>query len=136
PPPAVAEPAADAPVEGPPAAAQPAPSPGRKVRWVALALAVAVVAAAAGYITLGRRSPQRYPAAWDQRVVDLVSFVEDKRGLNFQHPVFVDFLTPGEYHKQTTTDTKALSAEDKRELERANGLLRAMGLVSGKVDLL
>ena len=36
----------------------------------------------------------RYPAAWDPRVVDLVSFVEKQRGLNFEHPVFVDFLDP------------------------------------------
>ena len=39
-----------------------------------------------------------HPEAWDPRVEHLVRFVEDERGLDFDHPVYVDFLTGGRVH--------------------------------------
>ena len=39
-----------------------------------------------------------HPDEWDPRVVDLAAFVEDERGLDFDHPVYVDFLTPARVH--------------------------------------
>ena len=39
-----------------------------------------------------------HPDEWDPRVADLAAFVEDERGLDFDHPVYVDFLTAGRVH--------------------------------------
>jgi hypothetical protein len=74
------------------------------------------------------------PAAWDERVLPLVSFVEEKRGLKFKQPVFVAFLTAEQYTEQVTgTD---LTKEDKEDIEQAEGLSRALGLIKPETDLL
>ena len=41
---------------------------------------------------------------WDPRVQDLVRFVEAERGLTFEHPVPVDFLTPEQFRDELTTE--------------------------------
>jgi hypothetical protein len=91
-----------------------------------------------GAVLVGRRhsSAITYPKSWDPRVEALVSFVQQNRGLTFKHPVAVDFLTPEQYHKVMTTDASSVSAKDRQDLERATGLLRGVGLLTGKVDLL
>ena len=76
-----------------------------------------------------------HPSRWDPRVADLVSFVEQARGLHFDHPVQVDFLDPAAYTKASTTDVGTLGAGDKAQLARDVGQLRALGVVSGKLDL-
>ncbi len=38
-----------------------------------------------------------YPAVWDDRVVELVTFVETERGLTFFHPVDVQFLAEPDF---------------------------------------
>lgn len=78
----------------------------------------------------------RFPSAWDSRVKPIVDFVARERGLTYEHPVKVQFLTAADYSKQTRTKDSSLSAKDRKEMERTVGLLRAGGLVSGKVDLL
>ena len=64
-----------------------------------------------------------------------VDFVEKERGLEFEHPVYVDFLTAKEFKEQVTADRDDLTDDDLEELEQATGLLRALGLVEGDVDL-
>lgn len=118
--------------------APPAPPRRRHRVWavvgvVAGLLLIGIVAAAVVPL-LGHRGPG-HPSRWDPRVADLAAFVEDERGLDFRHPVYVDFLTPAEYRKITRRDAKDLTAEDKRQLNEAAGLLRAVGLVEGDVDL-
>ena len=95
------------------------------------ALAFAAVVTASFVI---RSDP--YPDEWDPRAVDLVAFVERERGLEFDHPVHIDFLTPAEYSEATRTDDGALTDEERRSFEETAGLLRSLGLVSGDVDLL
>ncbi len=68
------------------------------------------------------------PAKWDRRVADLADFVERKRGLDFEHPVPVRFLTDRQFTKEFQTDESDLTAQDKKDLEQTAGLLRAVGL--------
>jgi hypothetical protein len=76
-----------------------------------------------------------HPDAWDPRVLDLAAFVEDERGLAFEHPVHVDFLTAEEYSEETTTDADGVADEERAELDRYAAELRAFGLASGAIDL-
>ncbi|MGH9213315.1 MAG: hypothetical protein ACRD2C_21990 [Acidimicrobiales bacterium] len=77
----------------------------------------------------------RYPDEWDPRVAELAEFVERERGLEFEHPVTVEFLTEGEYGARTRLTETDLTAQDRRELTRQTSLLRALGLASGELDL-
>jgi hypothetical protein len=77
-----------------------------------------------------------HPKRWDPRVADLVSFVERARGLTYRHPVTVEFLSPAAYTKATAKDTSDLDAQDRADLARSTSQLRALGVLSGKVDLL
>jgi hypothetical protein len=76
-----------------------------------------------------------HPDAWDPRVADIAAFVEQERGHDFDHPVYVDFLSPADYTKATTTESAGLTDEDREELEQYAGELRAFGVGSGKIDL-
>ena len=76
-----------------------------------------------------------HPDEWDPRVADLAAFVEDERGLDFDHPVYVDFLTPDEYTEQTTDDEAAVADEERAELDRYAAELRALGVATGELDL-
>ncbi len=51
------------------------------------------------------------------------------------HPVAVRFLPPARFEKGVTSDQDKLTAQDRRDLEHFTGLMRAFGLISGKVDL-
>lgn len=75
-----------------------------------------------------------HPDRWDERVVDLVAFVEDERGLEFEHPVAVDFLTAEEYSERTRIDEAELTDEDRRLIEEGAAPLRALGLVPEDFD--
>jgi hypothetical protein len=77
-----------------------------------------------------------HPDEWDERVVDLVAFVEDERELPFDHPVAVDFLTPTQYSERTRIDESELSREDRRLIEDGTAPLRALGLVPVGFDAL
>ncbi|MEO7351997.1 MAG: hypothetical protein ABIW17_08875, partial [Marmoricola sp.] len=60
---------------------------------------------------------------------------EKQRGLLFRHPVTVRFLQAAEFEKTVTADEGKLNKEDKTEIEHFTGLLRAIGLITGDVDL-
>lgn len=113
-------------------------------RWGLVALAVLLIAGALAAVVVtrdeggaakaggpGRDEP---PAQWDPRLDDLVSFVERERGLEFDHPVRTDFLTPAKFRAQVTNDDE-LTPEDEESLEHVAGLFRALGLVEGELDL-
>jgi len=38
-----------------------------------------------------------HPSAWDPRLTELVAFVEQERGLKFDHPIYTDFLTEADF---------------------------------------
>ncbi|GAA4803120.1 hypothetical protein GCM10025786_02200 [Nocardioides caeni] len=82
-----------------------------------------------------QREPD-HPDKWDPRVVEFVDFVEDERGLDFEHPVYVDFLTDEEFDKEVSSDDSELTDEDREEIQQSEGILRALGLLPHDVDLL
>ena len=75
------------------------------------------------------------PSKWDPRLLRLVRFVEDERNLRFDHPVDARFLTDAEYAKETSSDQAELTDADKADLARAEGELRALGLISKDASL-
>ena len=107
-------------------------------RWtsIAVVLVVAVAAVAAVLAVRARDEDDDRPSVtgWDRRVVELAAFVEDERGLRFDHPVRTEFLSEAEFRKEVTDDVE-LTAEDADELRHLEGIFRALGLVSGKLDL-
>lgn len=76
-----------------------------------------------------------HPKEWDPRVLDIVRFDEQHRGLTFKEPVFVDFLDAQAYSDRVRTDETQLSDEDKQQLKAVEGELRALGLSNSNVDL-
>lgn len=85
--------------------------------------------------TISKLGDNTYPAQWDDRVAALASFVEVERGLEFDHPVAVNFLTDEEFREETTTDESSLSDEERSDLESWAEQTRALGLTSGKLDM-
>ncbi len=108
------------------------------VLWTAFGLLVAGVAAVSTALFLELRSGDdepHYPASWDPRVLPYVKVVEKQRGLTFEHPVAVRFQDPAEFEKGLRADDSKLTAKDKAEIRRTTGMLRALGLLHGDVDL-
>ncbi|NHA01827.1 hypothetical protein G5V59_25040 [Nocardioides sp. W3-2-3] len=99
-----------------------------------VALLVVGAATAAGVWWL-QRGPD-YPDQWDAKVKPYVDYVEKERGLKFEHPVYVDFLTDAEFDKQVTSTDGDLDENDREEVRRFEGMLRALGLLPAGVDLL
>lgn len=109
----------------------------RIVLWVNGACIVVLLGAGlAGVLLVDDEKKPSRPKAWDPRVLDLVQFVERERGHPFKYPVDVDFLTAAEYTEETRTDPESLTEDDREEVDDVEGLLRALGLVTGEVDLL
>ena len=112
---------------------------GRSKRWIVLALALVVLAGAAGLgasiVLRGDDEKHSYPKAWDPRVKPYVDIVEEERGLTFEHPVKVRFLDAKAFEKTVRTDKEDLDKDDRREIKEDTALFRAFGLISGDVDL-
>jgi hypothetical protein len=64
-----------------------------------------------------------------------VKVVEKQRGLTFLHPIAVRFLSPEQFEKEIRADEDELDAEERTEIEQSTGMMRALGLITGKVDL-
>lgn len=109
----------------------------RRSRWAIVGLLVALVVAAVFVVPRirdGGGEPE--PAAWDPRVQDIVRFVEEERGLTFEHPVPVNFLTPEQFRDELTTEATDITPKDRRELRASEAIMRALGLLDGDIDLL
>lgn len=78
---------------------------------------------------------KNYPSAWDPRIAPYVRIVEKHRGLAFLHPVEVRFLDRAAFTKEVTKDEKELEKDERKEIEQATRLLRAIGLIKGDIDL-
>ena len=99
---------------------------------LAVAVAVLLIAGLAAAVT--RSGADDHPDEWDPRVADLAAFVERERGLTFEHPVRVEFLSDAAFREEVT-GADELTEEEREELETIEAVLRAMALVSGDVDL-
>jgi hypothetical protein len=102
-------------------------------RLLATGIALVLVAGV-GAVVFHDDGPS-YPERWDPRVADLAAFVERDRGLSFDHPVNVDFLSPAEYTKVVTGDPSELTEADRKDFDDQVAVLRALGVASGKIDL-
>jgi hypothetical protein len=127
------------PPESPPAADE-APSSDIP-KWLILAL-VAVMVAGAGLVAvvLLQDKPHAdagptYPKQWDARILPYVKIVQKERDLTFLHPVPVRFLSDAAFEKTVTADEGKLDKDERTEIDQYTGLLRALGLLSGDVDL-
>jgi hypothetical protein len=131
PPPPPLQPAPGAPY--PPA---PPGGAGRNTRAIVTAIAVSVVLALGlvGLVTVLDVGSDPYPDAWDPRIEPLAKFVAEERGLLFEHPVYVDFLDKAAFDADVTAGGGP-TEEERAELDRYAGLLRAFGLMTGDVDL-
>ena len=76
-----------------------------------------------------------FPKTWDKRVLPYVHLASKLRHLEFTHPVTVEFQTPKEFEKELSSDKGDLSKDDLEDLEHWTGMMRALGLVHGDVDL-
>ena len=106
-------------------------------RWSALIAATGLAVLVTGTVdvaTSSSRTTHHYPKAWDARVLPIVAFVEDKRGLRFKHPVPVSFLDDKQFEKEIAVPAPE-SKKDKESIARELGTLRALWLVQGNVDL-
>ncbi len=102
---------------------------------VGAALAPAASAKKASTTTTSTTTSTTVPAAWDPRLQPIVDKVAELRGLTFDHPVAAEFLDDAAFEKKVAVDRGKLTKDDKDELARAQGQLRALGLISADVDL-
>jgi len=76
------------------------------------------------------------PAKWDPRIAELADFVEHRRGLDFEHPVPVKFLTERQFQRALKVDRRHLSRLDNERLDELAATLRALGLLRGDANQL
>jgi hypothetical protein len=93
-----------------------------RARWLAIAIVAVIVGDVVGLSTI-----DKYPSHWDARVGAIAQFVEDERGLQFDHPVKVEFLSEAAYKKQAAGDEPADDSLD--------DVLRAVGLIPKNANL-
>jgi hypothetical protein len=126
------------------------PEPVRAPLWMALAVAailLTVVAVLVVVVVVHPTPPRHgtgalppgsahasYPQRWDRRIAPYAKIAAKQRGLRFEHPVQVRFLPVARFERTVTADEGDLTAEDRKELDRATGLMRALGLIHGDVD--
>jgi len=122
----------------PPPAWPPSALPNRgewAIRVLGVMIAALLAVSAVAVVTHEGDDTVAHPRAWDPRVAELAAYVASARGLEFDHPVLVDFLTPDEYTKESTADQDTLDKDDRADLDRQAASLRALGVASGAVDL-
>ncbi|MGH9004321.1 MAG: hypothetical protein ACRDYV_14445, partial [Acidimicrobiia bacterium] len=106
----------------------------RKGPIIAVAVVAVIGLVAIGAVVLTAADP--YPDEWDSRVSDLVDFVESERGLDFDHPVPVEFLSDEGYSSETRIDESTVTDADRTAMEEDSATLVALGLVPADLDLL
>ena len=83
-----------------------------------------------------RASTDPSPTKWDPRIVDYVKFVEKERGLKFEHPIPVDFLSDKKFVKTLKGDDHKPTKAERTSADHYAGQMRALGLIEGDVDLI
>jgi hypothetical protein len=99
------------------------------------ALAAILIIGAAVSFVASRHDGPHYPKTWDARILPIVHFDEQERGLTFKHPVEVDFMSPKAFEKTVTSSSGTQSAKQEAQLNDQTASFRAIGLLEGKVDL-
>ncbi len=123
------------PVPGPFLPAQPPPPKRSAGKWVAVGAGLVVVAAlVAGAVVFFTRDSNPYPKEWDAQVAPIAARVAQLRGLTFEHPVKVEYVSPADFEEEVTASAEELENQ-KDEIEQATAVFRAAGLLGGDVDL-
>lgn len=97
------------------------------------ALVVLALIAGAAFVVL--KGGRTFPSAWDPRIKPIADWVERDRNLTFDHPVRVNFLSASEYSKEASGEDKELTDEAAKADQDSVAQLRALGFISGKLDL-
>src|SRR5262245_23554253 len=114
----------------------PTASSGNRSRTVALIVAiVTVVGAVAIGVVRQSSSSSFYDDKWDARVAPIAREVSRLRGLEFEHPVPIRFLTEAEFKDEVGVDEATLDDSDRDAFEQGAAFLRALGLLHGEADL-
>ncbi len=98
-------------------------------------IAVSLLGAGGAVLGLVLSGDDDYPDQWTAEIQPFVEIVEDERDLEFEHPVYVEFLPAAEFEEQVTADEADLTDEDREEIEQTSAMLRAVGLIESDVDL-
>lgn len=107
----------------------------RAPTWVLIASAIIVIALIAGAAFVLLKGGRQYPSEWDARVAPITTWVAKERELDFKHPVKVNFLSDKEYTARSTEGGDDDSVDSKQYYDDQLAQLRALGFVSGDVDL-
>jgi hypothetical protein len=105
-----------------------------RARQIAASVAVALLAVAADVPVVDAAGNE--PPAWDPRIERLVRFVERERGLRFEHPIRVRFLSDAEFRKELRGDDDDVTDADRRAAAADAARLHALGLAPAGVDLI
>ena len=103
----------------------------RPKRITLAALAIVICVRAVVLIVSPGDASISSPAHWDARVVDIVHFVEQERGLTFDHPVAVEFLSEDDYVGLFDSADAEPDAGAASSSAQESGLYDAMGLAVG-----
>ncbi|MGH9022806.1 MAG: hypothetical protein ACRDV9_06870, partial [Acidimicrobiia bacterium] len=120
------------PESSPPSGASP---PQRGLGVLGVLVFSLTIAAAGGLSWLTADPSPARAVRFDSRVAGLARFVETERGLSFVRPVSVAFLSEEEYRVEATSGEPQPATEDDGEAEAISAVGRALGLLSGEVDL-
>ena len=101
----------------------------------ALVAALLMISAALTSASAGAAERTAKPT-WDPRVLPVAKEVEKLRGLKFEQPVPVDFLTDAAFRERIAASVDHLTEGEQADVRRSEAGLRAIGLLPGDVDLL
>ncbi len=118
----------------PPPAAPATIRSGRAAGAVVVSLVLVLVVG--GLAWMSHDTGPRFPDHWDPRVAGLARFVERTRGLRYEHPVRVYFLSSAQYRRAINGPADTPTSAERADSRRRVGLLRALGVVDGDPDLL
>jgi hypothetical protein len=97
--------------------------------------AAAIVTAPTGAGAANTATTASAPKSWDPRLEPIANKVAELRKLNFVHPVAAEFLDDAAFDKKVAIDKGKLTKQDKADIARAQGQLRAVGLIGPDVDI-
>ncbi|MGZ4711957.1 MAG: hypothetical protein ACXV9S_03245 [Acidimicrobiia bacterium] len=124
----------------PPAPPRPAASGGDTGSWrrISLVVLAALVALAlvAGLLRVTVFADADAPLHWDARLGDLPATVARLRGLRFVHPVPVRAVSQDRFVKEQALGSTKTTKRERVAADRLAATFRALGLVSGPVDLI
>ncbi|MGH3507769.1 MAG: hypothetical protein ACRDO2_11250 [Nocardioidaceae bacterium] len=123
---------------GQPSQRDPLPPSARPLlKWTVVVLVFLLVVAGAGLtaVLLLRNASSATSDGWPAEVSPFVDFVEKERDLEFTEPVPVEFLPVAEFRKEVQSEKGELTQQDRKEIKQTTGLLRAVGLIEGELDL-